>query len=276
MRSTARDGKGLWTFKTGSEIKSSPVVVNDIVLVGSYDAHLYGLDAKTGKLRWKVLTDGQVHATPAVQNGLAFIAGCDAKFRAIRVTDGRQMFVIDSGAYTGASPLLDGDRAYFGTFDNEVLALDLKARKIAWRYADPDTRFPYYSSAALSGGRVILGGRDKVDPRARRQDGQGSLALRHARARRLVAGRRRRSRLRRIQRRQPLRPRRRHREEDLRVQRRRRDHRLARHRRRQGRDRLAGRHRLRTRVTDQRHVGAGFSRTKHASITSTSAYDAHP
>ena len=43
-----------------------------------------------------------------------------------------------------------------------VLALDFKTRKIVWRYADKDTRFPYYSSAALSGGRVILGGRDKI------------------------------------------------------------------------------------------------------------------
>jgi outer membrane protein assembly factor BamB len=132
------------------------------VLVGSYDAYLYGLDAKTGKQRWKTLTDGQVHATPAVQDGLAFVAGCDSKFRAIRVTDGREMFQVESGAYTGASPVLDGSRAYFGTFNNEVLALDFKTRKVVWRYADKDTRFPYYSSAALSGGRVILGGRDKI------------------------------------------------------------------------------------------------------------------
>ena len=69
---------------------------------------------------------------------------------------------IESGAYTGASPVLAGDRAYFGTFNNEVLALDLRRRSVVWRYSQPDARFPYYSSAALDGGRVILGGRDKV------------------------------------------------------------------------------------------------------------------
>ena len=157
-----RDGKRLWTFETTSEIKSSPVVVGDIVLVGSYDGHLYGLDAQSGKLRWKVLTQGQVHATPAVQDGLTFVAGCDAIFRAIRITDGREMYQIKSGAYTGASPVLDGDRAYFGTFNNEVLALDLKKRSVVWHYSPPDSRFPYYSSAALDGGRVIVGGRDKI------------------------------------------------------------------------------------------------------------------
>mgnify|MGYP003347569740 CR=1 FL=1 len=34
---SAATGKALWTFKTLAEIKSSPVVVGDRVLVGSYD-----------------------------------------------------------------------------------------------------------------------------------------------------------------------------------------------------------------------------------------------
>src|SRR5205814_4724475 len=33
----APDGKGLWTFKANNEIKSSPVVIGDRVLIGSYD-----------------------------------------------------------------------------------------------------------------------------------------------------------------------------------------------------------------------------------------------
>jgi outer membrane protein assembly factor BamB len=39
----ASNGNKLWAFKAGNEIKSSPVVVGDLVLIGSYDEHLYGL-----------------------------------------------------------------------------------------------------------------------------------------------------------------------------------------------------------------------------------------
>ncbi|HEY1306236.1 MAG TPA: PQQ-binding-like beta-propeller repeat protein [Vicinamibacterales bacterium] len=155
------DGKGLWTFKTASEIKSSPVIADGAVLFGSYDGNLYAVDEKTGRLRWKFTTNGMVHATPAVQNGLVFIAGCDAMLRAIRIADGKEAYRVESGAYTGASPLIDGTRAYYGTFNNEVLGVDLQRRRILWRYSDPDRRFPFYSSAALAGSRVILGGRDK-------------------------------------------------------------------------------------------------------------------
>ncbi len=158
----ARDGSRLWTFKTNGEVKSSPTLVGDLVLIGSYDTHLYALEARTGKLRWKLQTNGPVHATPAVRDGIVYITGCDENFRGVRIADGRVLFKIPTGAYTGASPVLDGERAYFGTFNYEVLAVDLKARKIVWHYSNPGREFPFYSSAAVIDGRVILGGRDKV------------------------------------------------------------------------------------------------------------------
>jgi outer membrane protein assembly factor BamB len=138
------------------------VVSGGSVIVGSYDADLYCLDASTGRLKWKYRTDGQVHSTAAVQDGLAFVAGCDMKLHAVRLATGTQAYEITSGAYTAASPVLAGARAYFGTYDEEVLALDLRARRTAWRFRDPERRFPFYSSAALWDGRIYLGGRDKT------------------------------------------------------------------------------------------------------------------
>ena len=43
-----------------------------------------------------------------------------------------------------------------------MLAIDIKARKILWRYENPNRQFPFYSSAALADGRVIVGSRDKL------------------------------------------------------------------------------------------------------------------
>ncbi len=158
----ARDGKGLWTYKTGGEIKSSPVVADEKLLIGSYDEHLYGLSPRSGALLWKFKTEGPVHATAGVADGLAFISGCDAMFRAVRISDGKEMFRVASGAYTGASPALAAQAAYYGTFNNEVLGVNLRTRKIAWRYQHPKRHFPFYSSAAVADGKVVLGGRDKI------------------------------------------------------------------------------------------------------------------
>jgi len=158
----APDGKRLWTFKAQSEIKSSPVVVGDRVLIGSYDEHLYCLNARTGAVLWKFKTSGPVHCTPSISAGLAFIAGCDEIFRAIRLSDGKEMFRVSSGSYTGASPALRGASAFYGTFANEVLMINLTGRSVGWRYQHPQRKFPFYSSAAVTADRVVLGGRDKL------------------------------------------------------------------------------------------------------------------
>lgn len=158
---SAADGKGLWTFPAASEVKASPVIVGDRVIIGSYDGNLYGLSLKDGKPLWKVHTNGPVHATASINEGLAYISGCDGVLRGIRITDGVEVTQIKTGSYTGASPVFSANATYFGTFNNDVLAFNLKTKRQLWRFT-PQREFPFYSSAALFDGKVILGGRDKV------------------------------------------------------------------------------------------------------------------
>jgi eukaryotic-like serine/threonine-protein kinase len=103
-----------------------------------------------------------VHATPAIEQGVIYIGGCDERFRAVRVADGKTLFALPLGSNVGSSAAVGGGRAYLGTFNSDVVAIDLKAHALTWAYRDPDRQFPYYASPALSGGRVIIGGRDKA------------------------------------------------------------------------------------------------------------------
>ena len=124
-------------------MKSSPVVAGGKVLIGSYDAHLYALGAKDGKLAWKVQTEGYVHATPAVVDGVAYIAGCDEMLRGIRIADGERNPRRCRPARTRAPPrAVAGGVAYYGTYENEVLAVDLKTRKLLWTLQAPRAELP--------------------------------------------------------------------------------------------------------------------------------------
>ena len=161
----ATTGVKKWVFEAGAGIVSSANFADGHVLFGSYDNHLYSLVASDGSLAWRLETEGYVHATPAVleRSGEAAVvsAGCDGILRIVGVRSGEQIGQVALGGYVASSPAILGTRAYLGTFENQVLAVDLAAGKILWTYEPTDRSFPFYSSAAIRSDVVVVGGRDK-------------------------------------------------------------------------------------------------------------------
>ncbi|HXT52268.1 MAG TPA: PQQ-binding-like beta-propeller repeat protein [Thermoanaerobaculia bacterium] len=160
-----RTGARRWAFKAGGAVTSSPNFAVDgdhtRALFGSYDNFLYAVDAKSGKLAWKLETESYVHATPAIAGGVVYAAGCDGFLRAVRAADGREVGKLALGGYAAASPAIAAGRAFVGTFQNEVLAIDLDRLAVAWRFKDAAHDFPFYASPAVASASVVVAGRDK-------------------------------------------------------------------------------------------------------------------
>lgn len=95
-------------------------------MIGSYDGSLYCLSAKDGKVLWSLKTENYVHGPPSVDATAAYLAGCDEVFRAVRLSDGQPLFTLP----IGVSVALQQNQAFFGTFNNEVMALDLQSKKL--------------------------------------------------------------------------------------------------------------------------------------------------
>jgi outer membrane protein assembly factor BamB len=102
-----------------------------------------------------------VHGTPAISGGVAYVSGCDEVFHGIRVADGKEVVQFPAGGPAGASPAMLNQWAWFGNFNEEVVGADVRQKRIVWHYRSQTGQFPFYSSAAVSSGRIVLGGRDK-------------------------------------------------------------------------------------------------------------------
>ena len=122
---TADGSQARGRSRPASEIKSSPVIAGERVVDRLVRHASLCARAATGKVAWKLKTEGQVHATPTVVNGIIYFGGCDERFRAVRLTDGAVLFQVTLDANTGSSAVVEGNRAYLGTFNNEVVAIDL-------------------------------------------------------------------------------------------------------------------------------------------------------
>ena len=171
-------GAQRWIFEIEGAISAPPNLLLDpagkvsCLVVGAYDNFIYCLDPKDGAVRWKVQTEGYVHGSPAIWDGKIVSTGCDGFLRIIDGKTGKEVSAVQAGSYVAASPAVQGGKLFVGTFDNEVIGVDLAKSEVLWRYKHPKREFPYYSSPAVTASSVILGGRDKMVHSLDRKTGQ--------------------------------------------------------------------------------------------------------
>ena len=103
-----------WTKYLGFETDSSPVIVDDVLYIGSTHG-IFALDAKTGKEIWNFPTNGFVKSVPAVSNGVIYFGADDRKFYAIDSKNGTLKWINDTS--------LDGYTASAAVVDKSVYAL---------------------------------------------------------------------------------------------------------------------------------------------------------
>ncbi len=80
------DGALQKNFFRADEAIRSPITVSTVdnmIYFGSWDDHIYGIDAKTGKERWKIKTGGNVNTAVCIDNGSLFVGSDDGKLYCI-------------------------------------------------------------------------------------------------------------------------------------------------------------------------------------------------
>ena len=143
-----------WSYATGGEVSSSPVVAGGVVYVGSADKKLYALDAATGARIWSYATAGAVYSSPAVSGGVVYVGSDDKKIYAINTADGtlRWSYLTGGKLATAAALVADG-LVVMGSRDGNVYALDQDTGTLEWSY----NTWAVWGAAAISGSTVYVG-----------------------------------------------------------------------------------------------------------------------
>jgi len=162
----AADGVLKWKYETGDKIlgganhAKNPKGEGEWILFGSYDSNLHCVEAATGKKVWTASTDNFINGSPAIlPTGEVAFGGCDSYIHVVQLADGKELRQIETEAYIASSIAARDGIGYVGNYGNVVVAYDLRGGEVKWKYRDRE--FPYFSSAAVTNDRVIIGGRDK-------------------------------------------------------------------------------------------------------------------
>jgi len=145
-----------WKFKTGDCISSSPAVVDDVVYFGSWDNHLYAVDATTGEEKWKFETANWVYSSPVVSDGVVYFGSYDKHLYAVDIKTGEERWKFQTEGVPNSPAVVDGV-VYFGSDENHLYAVDIKTGKEKWKFKTGDE----VSSPIVSEGVVYFGSWDK-------------------------------------------------------------------------------------------------------------------
>ncbi len=125
-----------WIFQTGDyaeNLQSTPIVVDGVMYVITPRAHVFALDAATGRQLWQYIYSAARTAVPGSEGN----------------------FVQNRGLAVGAG------KVFFGTVDNNLVALDQKTGSEVWKVAVDDPRQCGCNIGAaplIAGDKVITGG----------------------------------------------------------------------------------------------------------------------
>jgi outer membrane protein assembly factor BamB len=118
----------LLSFNLASS-SSAPGVAKEIVYVGSYDGHLYGLDVSSGDLIWSYkITNNMPLSSPAVKEEILCISSNNGYLYAIDLMTKQEKWKFEIGGvspFVIPVPVIANERVYVVSSDNQLYILNL-------------------------------------------------------------------------------------------------------------------------------------------------------
>jgi eukaryotic-like serine/threonine-protein kinase len=153
-----RSTRVIWRFVTEEEVRSTPLVANDTVYVGSYDNNLYALDPPTGTLKWKFASEGGICCKPAPYRNLVIYGSEDFNVYGLDAASGKEAWRYRTWHHVRSSPRIYENRCYIGSDDGHMHAIEPSSGRMIWRHR---CYREVQSSAVYANGVVYFGAGDE-------------------------------------------------------------------------------------------------------------------
>jgi outer membrane protein assembly factor BamB len=164
----------LWSFKTGGAVKSSAVIGDDRIFIGSDDGNIYALNYADGKQLWAFKADSGVEAPPLLAGNSVYAGSMEGFFYALDAKAGGLLWKVQTdGKITASANALarssGPQRVVFGSYDFKLRCLDGEKGTTNWVFESGNY---INGSCAVSEGRVIFGGCDSMVHMLAAEDGK--------------------------------------------------------------------------------------------------------
>jgi outer membrane protein assembly factor BamB len=163
----AQSGETVWSSKVEGEVLSTPVTDGGLVMVNTSEGHLIALEQASGEQQWTISSEVpnltlRGDSSPVALSGGVFWGTPSGRLAAAISSRGQMIWQQTIGTPKGATeierlvdvdaaPVVIGGMLYSIGYNGELVAIDLRTAKAAWKR-------PYSSSSdmATDGGRLFI------------------------------------------------------------------------------------------------------------------------
>ncbi len=149
--------KELWSYYIGSEIYSSPTIYDGKVYFGTDNYNLYALNIYDGSLAWIYHTFFLIRGSPSVAEGKVVVGSLDGRIYVVDAETGLYNWHVQTGDWIFSTPAINSVLVYITSWDNHIYAFDLDTGREIWKYAIGNV---IYSSPVVKDDIVYFGGYD--------------------------------------------------------------------------------------------------------------------
>jgi outer membrane protein assembly factor BamB len=128
--------KTKWIFNTSGYVFSSPIIVNDVVYIGSDDKNIYAINLTTGSKIWNYTTGGAVRSTPAYYDNTIYVGSNDNKIYAVYANGSLRWNLTTGDDMDTSSPVISDSILYVGGFDGTLRAMYASSGTQIWNYTN--------------------------------------------------------------------------------------------------------------------------------------------
>lgn len=112
----------------------SPLIVDDLVFMGSLDGHMRSFDLATGRLLWEQNEEQPIAAKPTFYNGQIIYGTREGRLFSRDYSTGKLRYAIDLGAPIESEPTVYDGRMFIHLRNHQLVAMDALTGKIFWNY----------------------------------------------------------------------------------------------------------------------------------------------
>lgn len=139
-----------WKTETGNAIYFSPIVVKNILVIGTIEGNLVGYDTQSGKQKWKIPVGGVLVGSPIAENNKIYTASSTV-FICVDALSGKVIWQNNlPQSYSQGIPLLQNDKIIFGTWDTNIYCLNKNTGNFIWKWNNGNSKQVLYSAGNVN------------------------------------------------------------------------------------------------------------------------------